>query len=90
MKNYISVENDVIPIIKPFLLFNDFVEFKENTFKNDKCEVTVLNDCYEIYSNKFLPYDEFGTMYTNNFSIYELIGILTYHKLIKRNYKTKL
>lgn len=79
------------PYIGPFLTKNGFLkqlirknEYRDNVYYNLECTVTILEDCYEI-----LFEDDFGgevTMYTDNWSIPQLVGILTWHDLIDKNY----
>lgn len=71
--------------IEGFLFRNDFTKREENIYKNDKCTVTILEDCYEICFND----REYGEVsaFTTSYSIYHLIGILTWYDLIDRNYK---
>jgi len=51
-------------------------------YKNDKCEVILWKDHYEIYN-----VEEEGTVYSSDLNIYWLIGYLTYYNLIDKNYK---
>lgn len=73
------------PYIGPFLLKNGFTKYKlsDNIYCNSECTINVLDDCYEI-----LFENELGevSMYTDSWSIYHLVGILTWNDLIDRNY----
>jgi hypothetical protein len=79
------------PYIGPFLTKNGFLkqlirknEYRANVYYNSECTIKVLEDCYEI-----LFEDDFGgegTMYTDNWSIPQLVGILTWNDLIDKNY----
>lgn len=71
--------------VEVFLLRNEFAQVKENTFTNDKCTVTILEDCYQIDWNDSVYGDV--TSHTTSESIYHLIGILTWYDLMDRNYK---
>lgn len=66
-----------------FLLNNGFTEIESNSFSNDMCNIVVNNEdgCYEIANN------DGGVYYTNSLLIYELIGYLTYHDYLDKNYK---
>jgi len=70
--------------IEGFLTRNGFKKMNENDFANMKCVVKVFPKYYEIVFND----DEFGemTMYTDNISIPQLVGILTWHGLIDKDY----
>jgi hypothetical protein len=65
--------------VKYFLENNGFIETEKNTFKNEKCIVKSSFDGYEV------SFDE-CSCYSNDFSIYWLIGYLTYYNLIDKNY----
>ena len=70
--------------IEGFLTRNGFKKMDENNFTSMTCVIQVLKDCYEIQFND----PEFGEvkMYTDNFSIPQLAGVLSWHNLIDRNY----
>ena len=74
------------PHIGPFLLRNGFSKFKyeNNIYTNPKCTINVLESCYEI-----LFENEYGEVaaYTDTWTIPSLVGILTWHDLIDKNYK---
>jgi hypothetical protein len=72
------------PYIGPFLVKNGFEKQKDSTYYNLECIVTVLEDCYEIQFDE----PEVGevSMYTDSWSIPHLVGLLTWHDLIDRNY----
>jgi hypothetical protein len=73
------------PHIGPFLLKNGFEKFKyeDNIYTNSECTINVLEGCYEI-----LFENEWGEVstYTDSWSIPHLVGVLTWHDLIDRNY----
>ena len=73
------------PYIGPFLLKNGFIKYKlsDNIYYTSQCTINVLDDCYEI-----LFENELGevSMYTDSWSIYHLVGILTWNDLIDKNY----
>jgi hypothetical protein len=68
-----------------FLKKNGFKRMEKNSYANDLCNVKYEDagkySCYAIVNNNG------DTAYTNNISIYELIGYLTYHNFIDKNYK---
>lgn len=65
-----------------FLLRNGLKRKSENIFINTKCEVTILDNCIEIYD---VEID--GKIYSPDLQIYWLIGFLTYNNFIDKNYK---
>lgn len=71
------------PYIGPFLLKNGFKRNDNYSYLNLECTINVLDDCYEI-----LFENELGevSMYTDSWSMYHLVGILTWNDLIDRNY----
>lgn len=71
-------------ILTLFLINNGF-EYNNvlGNLSNDSCVITVYPKHYEVVdSNK--NYFE-----TNGHSLYELIGYLTYHSLMDKDYKKK-
>lgn len=74
------------PHIGPFLLKNGFLKdvLNDNVYCNLECIVTVLEDYYQIEFDE----PDLGevAMYTDGWSIYHLVGILTWNDLIDRNY----
>ena len=73
------------PYIEPFLLRNGFKKQENSSYDNLECTVTVLDGYYKIDWNH-IEYGELST-YTDSYSITHLVGILTWHDLIDRNYK---
>ena len=73
------------PYIGPFLLRNGFKGIGGDSYRNSKCTITVLEDCYQINFN----YPEVGKVsnYTDSHSIPHLVGVLTWNDLIDKNYK---
>ena len=71
------------PYTGPFLLLNGFEKKEDNVYTNSKCTIRVLAKDYEI-----LFENELGEvlMYTGTWSIYHLVGLLTWHDLIDKNY----
>lgn len=75
--------------IKEFLLKNGFKieDVLETRFKNDNCLIEFLLDnkssSYSI-TGKFLDFT--GTMFSTDLNIYWLVGVLTWYKLIDKNY----
>jgi hypothetical protein len=67
-----------------FLLRNGFTQREANVFSNEECILKIQDHYYEIQFNE----PEVGevTMYTDNWSIPQLVGILTWHNLIDKNY----
>jgi hypothetical protein len=74
------------PHIGPFLLRNGFAKHKigNNVYYNSECTIRVLAKDYEIQFE-----NELGevSMYTGTWSIYHLVGLLTWNDLIDKNYK---
>ena len=74
------------PYIGPFLLKNGFTKDKldNNTYCNLECIITVLDDYYQID----FDHPEYGSVsiYTDSYSIPHLVGTLTWHDLVDRNY----
>jgi hypothetical protein len=68
-----------------FLLKNGFLKKTEDgIYTNPKCTVTVLEDCYKI--NYDHPEHGEVSTYTDSWSIPHLVGVLTWHDLIDKNY----
>jgi len=65
--------------INQFLIKNDF-KIVGNTAINDKCKIIIHSKYYELtyYDKKLFSLD---------LNIYWLIGVLTYNKLINKNYE---
>ena len=75
-------QNDFSQIID-FLKLNGFKKIEEKSYSNELCNV-VFEDCgYAVANNKG------ETMYSFDFNIYWLIGVLTYYGYIDKNYKQK-
>jgi hypothetical protein len=71
---------------KPIIMFletNGFKQVNDYTWENDKCTVQLLDFQYIVTDKTPDP----GTMFSDNLSIYWLIGVLTYRNLMDRNYK---
>jgi hypothetical protein len=81
----VSHSCDVVSIlseIRPFMLMNGFIEQPaDNSFINDHCAVEVQETGYAVCNNNG------DCMYSDNHSIYWLIGNLTYYGYITKNYK---
>ena len=71
------------PYIGPFLLKNGFTKHKDNVYCNLECVITVGDGEYEI--NFETPEHGEVSMYTS-WSIPHLVGTLTWHDLIDKNY----
>ena len=78
-----KMEEIVNPYIDSFLERNSFKNVCPNKWANEKCLVTVLEDYYMI---QFTNFDGDWEMFTDSWSIYHLVGILTWHDLLDRNY----
>lgn len=65
--------------IENFLIKNDFTKISDVCFKNDKCKIYI----YDYYIVEM----DGGEIISDNLVIYWLIGLLTYHNLINKNYK---
>lgn len=65
-----------------FLEANGFKEVKPNTYKNNACEVF-------ISLHRYIITDRNGdVMLSDDFNMYWLVGILTWHGFIDKNYKS--
>jgi hypothetical protein len=71
--------------IESFLFKNGFEKKEGNIYTNPKCTITVLDSCYKIVFDH-LEHGEVST-YTDSWSIPHLVGTLTWHDLMDRNYK---
>ena len=67
------------PIID-FLLANGFIKAYKNEYINLICSV-------KIKPGRFIIGDSKGETHTKDLNIYYLIGFLTYHGYIKKDYK---
>jgi hypothetical protein len=73
------------PYVGPFLLNNGFEKRENNNYYNSECTVLVVNKYYEVIFKD--PICGGSSMFTDSWSIYHLIGILTWFDLIDKNYK---
>lgn len=64
-----------------FLKNNGFKKIEPKSYVNDKCNVIIDINGYWVANNNG------DTMYSDNFNIYWLIGVLTYYNYIDKNYK---
>lgn len=92
-----EVENvflkESIKWITDFLVKNDFKFVSENSLQNESCLIEILKEdsteekyFYKIsYNNE--EYDDVYTV-SDGLNICWLIGYLTYHNLMTKNYKT--
>ena len=78
-----KIEEIVNPYVASFLERNEFKNVGPNKWANEKCMVTLLEDCYQI---NFTNFDGDFEMYTDSWSIPHLVGTLTWHDLLDRNY----
>ena len=77
--------------IEQFLLKNGFEKKKENLslirYEKNKCVVT-SRKIYRPYIIVDKTDEKYWSKTSNDSDIYWLIGVLTYHGLIDKNYKT--
>lgn len=66
-----------------FLERNGFKNVCPNKWASEKCMVTILKDCYQI---QFTNFDGDWEIFTDSWSIPHLVGVLTWHDLLDRNY----
>jgi hypothetical protein len=62
------------------LLANNFVRV-DGHYENDLCKVYFIEYGYAVYADG-------GVMYSQDFNIYWLLGVLTYYNYMPRDYKT--
>ena len=76
-----------IEYIKGFLFKNGFEQDPDNIniVKNDKCEITIYANYYDIHGY-FSEIEDFGSVSSKDLNIYWLIGILTYDSFMDKNY----
>ena len=77
------MEETVNNIVGNFLERNSFKNVCPNQWANDRCLVTILEDCYQIQFNNFDGDWEFCT---ESLLLPALVGSLTWHDLLDRNY----
>ena len=70
-------------IINSFLERNRFKNVGPSKWANEKCMVTLLEDCYQI---NFTNFDGDWEFYTESLRIPSLVGTLTWNDLLDRNY----
>lgn len=63
-----------------FLTANDFKKIDENSYANSLCNVVIEKDHYAVANNNG------DVMYSRDYNIYWLIGVLTYYGFISKNY----
>ena len=78
-------------MVEEFLLLNGFRKMNRGYYDDfdsycndgdkDYCKIGIHKTYYSVESRA-------GSIYSDNLSIYWLIGILTYHGLMDKNYKT--
>jgi hypothetical protein len=64
-----------------FLLKNGFERNETNSYTNNHCNVVFEDDVIVVADNHG------STMYSKDFNMYWLIGVLTYYGHISRDYK---
>lgn len=74
--------------VERFLLNNGFEKLSEDSFHNGKCQVDEVNckDKYSYYMVTLGKDDLEYQIFSDNLNIYWLIGILTWHDLMDKNY----
>jgi hypothetical protein len=70
-------------IINSFLERNSFKMVCPNKWANDKCMITLLENCYQI---QFTNFDGDWEFFTDSLHIPSLVGTLTWNDLLDRNY----
>lgn len=63
-----------------FLKINGFERTELGKYANNKCQVVITSNNYEVANNRG------DTMYSKDHSIYWLIGVLTYHRFMQKEY----
>lgn len=76
-------EEIINPYVASFLERNSFKNVGTNQFANEKCIVTIHENFYQI---QFTNFDGDWEMHTDSSSIPHLVGVLTWHDLLDRNY----
>lgn len=72
---------DVQKQIGPFLKLNGFTWQKQDkAFINDYCSIQIQENGYAVCDN------DGSVWYSHDFTIYTLIGYLTYYGLMNKNY----
>lgn len=64
-----------------FLKENGFKTMERNSYANNKCNIVITPDNYEVANNNG------DTMYSRDLNIYWLIGVLTYYGFIPKDYE---
>ena len=86
---------NALDYISNFLTLNGFFKIDDRHFVNEHCEVIVTRsfegDYYSIhFIDDNMPLSTYksleGEKYSEDLNIYWLIGFLTYHNLIDKNY----
>lgn len=72
--------------VRDFLERNGFEKTVDDSYKNDKCEVFINDDYYEVvyYSEPFLEYLSFST---ESLNFPTLLGNLIWGKFIDKDFK---
>lgn len=63
-----------------FLKNNGFKSMELGSYANDKCNVVITSNNYEVADNRG------DAIYSKDHSIYWLIGVLTYYRYIPKVY----
>lgn len=63
-----------------FLKMNGFKSMELGSYANDKCNVVITPNNYEVANNNG------DVVYSKDHSIYWLIGVLTYYRYIPKDY----
>ncbi|MFX1295600.1 MAG: hypothetical protein ACFFD2_12215 [Promethearchaeota archaeon] len=72
--------------IEEFLLKNGFKKLNNTHYENNKCDI-YINYKAEYYLIKFVIDSHVYDVYTTTLKLTELVGELTWHDLIDKNYK---
>ena len=74
------MEDNINQIVPTFLIKNGFIEKDKTHFNNEKVEIIIHDEeYYEIIDGEY-------HMYSKDINIYWLIGTLTYHDWMVKNY----
>ena len=74
-------------MVKDFLIKNNFILNDFGGYSNDKCDVFIHPEYYEVVIYDISIDIISGSIYSSNLEIYWLIGVLTYYNLMDKNYK---
>ncbi len=75
------MEKSSINKVIEFLKRNGFEKMDKNSYANDRCNVVFEENGYSVANSNG------DAIYSNDFNIYWLIGVLTYYGFIEKDYK---